>query len=221
MIAAQDTSITPSTSPSDDVFPLRDGLCLMAIEHFGKFGFDESMIEMSIATDTDVSTLSELFGSIEGLRAACDQYVQKTIQASKTEALTSHDVGSWFTQIAQIDSYAPMMTYIMRTLEAGGDSGRLFLQQMIDNAESYLEEAVRAGTIKPSRDPRGRARFLAMSGGGSFLLYRQLHNNPTDMAAVLSDYGRNMIMPALELYTQGLMADDHFYTALLAGSEKH
>jgi TetR/AcrR family transcriptional regulator, regulator of cefoperazone and chloramphenicol sensitivity len=33
--------------------------------------------------------------------------------------------------------------------------------QMVDNAEEYLEEAVRASTIKPSRDPKARATFLA------------------------------------------------------------
>jgi TetR/AcrR family transcriptional regulator, regulator of cefoperazone and chloramphenicol sensitivity len=47
--------------------PVRDRLCEVAIEHFGRFGFDQSMLEMSIAADVDVETLTELFGSIDGL----------------------------------------------------------------------------------------------------------------------------------------------------------
>ncbi|MDT5218232.1 MAG: TetR/AcrR family transcriptional regulator, regulator of cefoperazone and chloramphenicol, partial [Mycobacterium sp.] len=90
---------------------------------------------------------------------------------------------------------------------------------MIDNAEEYLEDAVRAGTIKPSRDPKGRAAFLAMSGGGGFLLYLHRHPNPTDMAAVLRDYGNDMILPALEVYAHGLMTDSAMYDAFVARQE--
>lgn len=55
-----------------------------------------------------------------------------------------------------------------------------------------------------------------MSGGGGFLLYPHLHHNPTDMAAVLRDYGKDMILPALDLYTHGLMTDSTIYDAFLA-----
>jgi hypothetical protein len=30
-----------------------------------------------------------------------------------------------------------------------------------------------------------------------------VHDNPDDMAAVLRDYGNDLILPALEIYTQG------------------
>ena len=74
---------------------------------------------------------------------------------------------------------------------------------------------MRAGTIKPSEDPEGRARFLAMAGGGGFLLYLQMHDDPTNLRAVLKDYGEEMVLPALELYTNGLMADSTMYDAFL------
>ena len=48
-----------------------------------------------------------------------------------------------------------------------------------------LEDGVRAGTVKPSRDPKARAFYLALAGGGAFLLYLQLHANPTDLRQVL------------------------------------
>ena len=90
---------------------------------------------------------------------------------------------------------------------------------MIDNAEGYLEDAVRAGTIKPSHDPKARAAFLAMSGGGGFLLYSHMHDNPTDMNAVLRDYSTDMMLPALELYTHGLLTDASMYDAIVARAE--
>lgn len=201
--------------------PLRERICVAAVEHFGRFGFDQSMLEMSIANDVDVETLSELFGSIEGLRAACDEYVQSTISTAKTEALSSHDPATLIAQIAQIDSFAPILAYLVRSLQSGDEFGHALMQKMIANAEKYLAAAVAAGTIKPSRDPGARARFLATSAGGGFLLYLQMHPTPTDMSAVLRDYARDMIMPAMELYTEGLMADDTMYQAFLHRAERN
>jgi hypothetical protein len=91
---------------------------------------------------------------------------------------------------------------------------------MIDDAESYLDEGVRAGTLKPSRDPEARAKFLAITGGGGFLVYLQMHDTPTDLRAVLRDYARDMLLPSLEIYTEGLMADSTMYDAFLAEAEK-
>jgi Tetracyclin repressor-like, C-terminal domain len=47
-----------------------------------------------------------------------------------------------------------------------------------------------------------------------------MHENPTDLRAVLRDYGEEMVLPALELYTEGLMADSTMYDAFLETREK-
>jgi len=194
--------------------PFRDELCRRAIDHFGRFGFDETMLEMSIATDTDVETLTECFGSIEGMRAACDDYLQATVAAAKTESLVNPDPSSWATHIADIEAYVPLVRYLVRSLELDDAAGKALLQRMTDNAELYMEAAVKAGTVRPSRDPKGRARFLAMFGGGGLLLYRRMHATPDDIAAVLRDYVRELLVPALELYTYGLLTDDSMFRAL-------
>jgi len=150
------------------------------------------------------------------LRAACDDYLQAAIRVAKTEALTTRDPATWLTGISDIESFAPMMSYLVRSLQTGDTAGAALLDKVTANAELYLQDAVRAGTVKPSHDPTARARFLAMCGAGGFLLYLHHHANPADMAAVLRDYARDMIMPALELYTYGLMADDSMYQAFTA-----
>jgi hypothetical protein len=91
---------------------------------------------------------------------------------------------------------------------------------MIDNAEDYLDEGVHTGILKPSRDPAARAKYLAITGGGGFLLYLQMHDTPTDLRAVLRDYASDMVLPALELYTEGLMTDRTMYDAFLAEAEE-
>jgi TetR/AcrR family transcriptional regulator, regulator of cefoperazone and chloramphenicol sensitivity len=46
-----------------------------------------------------------------------------------------------------------------------------------------------------------------------------MHKNPTDMEAVLRDYSKDMILPALELYTHGLLTDTSMYDAFVAREE--
>ena len=187
-----------------------------AIDLFGRDGFAVGVRAIATAAGVSPGLVIHHFGSKEGLRKACDDFIAETIRASKSETIQSADPATWFAQMAEIEDYAPMMAYLVRSLQAGGDLAKMLWRNMIDNAEQYIEEGVRAGTLKPSQDPKGRARFLAMAGGGGFLLYLQMHDDPTNLRAVLHDYSEDMVLPALELYTNGLMADSTMYDAFLA-----
>lgn len=190
-----------------------------AIEQFGRKGFDIDLAAVAREADVGLDLTTELVGSASKLRSECDAYVSEFIKDSKSDALQSMSPDDWFRQLAEIDSYAPMMRYLVRSMISGGQLGRTLMQQMINNAETYLEDAVQMGTVLPSRDPKARARFLALNGGGGFLLYLHMHQTPDDMTAVLRDYGRDMIMPALELYTNGLLSGSAMYEAFLNRSE--
>lgn len=192
----------------------------VAIELFGRHGFDTELPAIAEAAGVSVPLVIQEFGSKAGLRKACDDYILESIRTTKSEALQSMSPTIWFAQLAQIETYAPMMGYLVHTMLSGGEPGQALMRQMIDNAEEYLEDAVRAGTIKPSRDPKSRAAFLTLSAGGGFLLYLHMHDNPTDMAAVLRDYSNDMILPALELYTHGLLTDTRMYDAFLTHTER-
>jgi AcrR family transcriptional regulator len=191
-----------------------------AIEQFGQHGFGVGLRAIAEAAGVSAALVIHHFGSKDGLRKACEDYIAEEIYSSKTEALQSNDPATWFAQMAEIEGYAPLMAYLVRSMQTGGDLAKMFWQRMIDNAEGYMAEGVRAGTIKPSRDPQARSRFLAMTGGGGFLLYIQMHPTPTDLRAVLRDYSREMILPALELYTEGLMVDRTMYDAFLAAEDQ-
>ncbi|BBZ42906.1 TetR/AcrR family transcriptional regulator [Mycobacterium parmense] len=191
-----------------------------AIEQFGQHGFAVGLRTIAEAAGVSAALVIHHFGSKEGLRKACDDYIAEEIRASKSEALQSNDPATWFAQLAEIESYAPLMAYLVRSLQSGGDLATMLWRRMIDNAEGYLDEGVRAGTIKPSRDPRARARYVGITGGGGFLLYLQMHDTPTDIRAVLRDYAREMVLPALEIYTEGLMVDRTMYDAFLAANDQ-
>ena len=191
-----------------------------AIEQVGQHGFGVGLRAIAQAAGVSAALVIHHFGSKDGLLQACDDYIVEQIRETKSESLRSADPSSWFAQMAEIETYAPMMAYLVRSMQSGGALAKMFWQRMIDNAEAYLEEGVRAGTLKPSRDPEARARFLGINNGGGFLLYLQMHENPTDLRAVLRDYAEDMVLPALELYSNGLMADSSMYEAFLAQREQ-
>ena len=206
-------------SASDDrtaIARIRDA----AIAEWGQHGFHVGLRRIAEAAGVSAALVIHHFGTKEGLRKACDDYVAGEIYGAKLESMRSADPATWFAQVAEIESYAPLVGYLLRSLQSGGELAKGFWNRMIDDAEEYMEEGVRAGTLKPSRDPRARARYLGMSSGGSLLLYLQMHDNPTDLRAVLRDYGEEMVLPALEVYTQGLMTDSTMYDAFVDAREK-
>jgi AcrR family transcriptional regulator len=191
-----------------------------AIAQFGVHGFGVGLRQIAEAAGVSAALVIHHFGSKDGLRTACDEYVAEAIHNSKSEAMLSHDPATWLAQLSEIESYAPLTAYLVRSMQSKSELAKTLWRNMIDNAEEYLDEGVRAGTLKASRDPKARARYLAITGGGGFLLYLQLHDNPTDLAAVLRDYSADMVLPALEVYTEGLMADRNMYDAFVQQAEQ-
>jgi AcrR family transcriptional regulator len=191
-----------------------------AIGEFGQHGFDVGLRSIAKAAGVSPALVIHHFGSKENLRAACDDYIAEEVRSGKSASIQSNDPATWFAQMAEIESYAPMMAYLVRSMQSGSELAKTLWRRMLDNTEQYLDEGVRAGTVKPSPDPRARARFLGLTGGGAFLLYLQLHDNPTDLRAVLHDYAEDMVLPALEVYTHGLMTDSTMYDAFCEHRDK-
>ena len=191
-----------------------------AIEQFGQHGFGVGLRTIAEAAGVSAALVIHHFGSKDGLRKVCDDYVAEEIRSSKSETISSNDPATWFAALAEIESYAPLVAYLLRSLQSGGELATMLWNNMIENAYQYMEDGVRAGTVKPSRDPHARAKYLALTGGGGFLLYVQMHENPTDIRAVLRDYSRDMVLPAMEVFTEGLMADRTMYDAFLAADDQ-
>jgi AcrR family transcriptional regulator len=206
-------------SASDDrtaIARIRDA----AIDQWGEHGFSVGLRSIAEAAGVSAALVIHHFGSKDGLRKACDDYIAEEIREAKSESIQTTDPGVWFAQMAQIESYAPMMAYLVRSMQSGSELAKTFWRRMIDNVAEYMDEGVHAGTIRSSRDPQARAKYLGLASGGGFLLYLQLHDNPGDLRAVLRDYAEEMVLPALDVYTHGLLTDSTMYDAFLAQREK-
>jgi AcrR family transcriptional regulator len=187
-----------------------------AIRRFGADGFGASV--RAIAADAGVSPglVIHHFGSKDGLRAACDEHVLRLIREAETEAFTKSGPAEWLAQLSVLDEFAPGVGYLVQTLLAGGNLAATLLERMTRDAEVYLADAVAAGTMKPSRDPAARAAFLVDVGIGAVLSFIRRHPPVDgDYRATLRRYAEANSLPALELYTEGLLADSSVLDAYL------
>ncbi|WP_280253317.1 TetR/AcrR family transcriptional regulator [Nocardia abscessus] len=182
-----------------------------AIEVFGEHGFQVGVRKIAAAAGVSPGLVNHHFGSKDGLRAACDDRVLQLIRDEKIKAITASSVkAGMLDALAEIESYAPLVAYMVRSLQAGGPMAESLFEHMAADAEGYLQKAVEAGTIKPSRDPAARARYLMMLNVGATLLYmqmRQHRDEKIDFRKAIRDLTEELTPPALEFYTQGLLTD--------------
>lgn len=202
-------------SVHDDDLSARARIRNAALERFGRDGFGVGL--RAIAADAGVSPALVVhhFGSKAGLREACDDHLLAVMRRSKSDAVSSAGVESVLAQFADLDNYAVLVAYVLASLADGGDLARALVEQMVADAEDYLATGVANGTVKPSRDPAGRARFLVLSSVGVLLMHHRLHG-PADPQQLIRTVADLTTVPALELYTQGLMTDSTLFDAVLA-----
>ncbi len=178
-----------------------------AVLRFARTGFNASV--RTIAADAGVSPglVIHHFGSKDALHRACDEHVLAWIADSKRKNMGPATSGGLFAILDEADDFAPLVGYVLRSLQAGGAVGKAFVEHMIADAEEYTAEAVRSGIAKPSRDERARVRYLVQSSLGSLLLAITLDppDDPEDLSAVLRTFVTSQYLPMLELFTDGFL----------------
>ena len=96
------------------------------------------------------------FGSMDGLRSACDEYVAVIIRQQKQEAMSA---GPGFDGLAafreaKVESLAG---YLARVLVDDSPTVAKLVDDLVADAEGYLQQGVETGMLQPSTNPRGRA----------------------------------------------------------------
>jgi TetR/AcrR family transcriptional regulator, regulator of cefoperazone and chloramphenicol sensitivity len=188
-----------------------------SIRRFGVDGFGVPVRALAAEAGVSPALVIHHFGSKEGLRAACDEHVLRMIREAETEAFTSATPVDLLGQLALLDEFAPLVGYLVQALLAGGDLAATLLARMTADAEQYLADAVAAGRMRPSRNPAARAAFLVDVGVGAVLSFVRRHPPADgDYRATLRAYAEANALPALELYTEGLLTDHSMLDTYLA-----
>nr|WP_221333037.1 TetR family transcriptional regulator [Nocardia transvalensis] len=191
-----------------------------AIALFGDEGFGVGVRAIAKAAGVSPGLVNHHFGSKDGLREACDEYVRSIIRAAKTEYVQQPTPHATLQALAEIEEYAPLIAYLMRSFQSGGPLMAAMFDQMVTDVEAYLAVGIEAGTLRKPLDLKAAARYLATQNGGGFFFFLQLHaarhDGKLDYRQALRDYADQMMLPAVEINTHGLFADSTLLDALLA-----
>lgn len=181
-----------------------------AVERFGAEGFDASLRAIARDAGLSASAIIKCFGSKEELRRACDEHLLAVIRMDKAEAMRSQVLrGTFLEQVAMLDEFQPLVRYMVRSLLAGGEIARTLVDDMHVQAEQWMRHEVEAGHVKPSRDEAARVK-LTLSISLGWMLQAVLTSGK-DIGELDADFWKKTIhdimLPALELYTEGLLTD--------------
>lgn len=143
-----------------------------AIAKFAADGVAATSLK-SIADDAGVSTplVIHHFGSKEGLRAACDEYVATEVRASKKEALAAGHSLDPFSAIRDAYEGTPLLMYLARTLADGSPHVDRLIDELVDDAVEYTAIGVDNGILKPTDHPREQAVVLTLWQLGALVLH--------------------------------------------------
>ncbi len=91
-----------------------------AILRYGRDGFSAGLRAVAADAGVTAGLVVHHFGSKEGLRKACDAHVLGVIGSEKLKATTGGPAAA-IAQLAEVEEYAPMALYSLRSLQAGGE----------------------------------------------------------------------------------------------------
>ena len=179
-----------------------------AIELFAVRGFEASVREIAANAGVTAGLITHHFGSKKKLREECDAEVVKQYSILKSDGIAMSPTQT-LTRMAELENYAPMFVYIMRSMREGGPAGAAFLENMIEETVRFTEEGVASGVIRPSRDPQARARYMVTSSLGGLVLQLSLlpQLDLADTGSAVRRLVDEVTLPTLELYTEGVLTD--------------
>jgi AcrR family transcriptional regulator len=150
------------------------------------------------------------FGSMEGLRTACDQYIADTIREFKARAMSGGPTLDILASLRDAPN-GPLMGYLAQVLADDSPAVANLVDDLVDDAEDYIQQGVESGILKPSDDPRGRAVVLTLWSLGSLALHQHLRRllgvDLIDPEFLTNPTAAAYIAPVYEIYGEGILEE--------------
>jgi AcrR family transcriptional regulator len=186
-----------------------------AITRFAADGIAATSVR-AIAAEAGVSPglVIHHFGTKDGLRYACDEYVAAIIRSNKQEAMARGPALDVAAAMRRAKQDVPLTRYLARSLADGSPHVATLIDELVADAGRYMAEGVRAGALRPTDYPYGRAAVLTIWTLGAIVLHEHIERllgvdltqDPSELADghAYTAY----IGPVLELFTEGLVTEE-------------
>ncbi len=197
-----------------------------AIECFAEEGIaDTTARKVAAAAGVSPGLVIHHFGSMEGLRIACDEHVAAAIRRIKESAMASGPGLDVFGMMRDTN-IGSAARYLARVLAEDSHTVETLVDDLIDDAERYFEQGVESGMLLPSNDPRGRAVVLVLWSLGGLVLHdhfkRLLGVDLTDPDLSTSPNLMAYMGPAYEILGSGIFTESlasHLQSAVTEADE--
>ncbi|TQO20467.1 TetR family transcriptional regulator [Rhodoglobus vestalii] len=190
-------------STRDDSTPrarIRDA----AIRLIGEGGFAATSAR-AVAAEAGVSAglVIHHFGTMRGLKTACDEFIISEITHIKT-GMDSSDMTAVLTEwYSDLDRYQPWLNYLSRLFTDDSDAGAELFDRMLTMTANILDEGVAGQQMRPSSDAHARALLLVTQSLATLILQGHIARTLSSERFSLESLSR-MGNAALEMYTEGL-----------------
>ncbi len=184
-----------------------------AIECFAEHGVARTTAR-KVADSAGVSPGSIIhhFESMEGLRVACDQHVAAVIRRQKQEAMSA---GTGIDVLAALReaNIGWVAGYLAQVLAEDSPAVALIVDDLVADAEGYLQQGVEAGLVRRTANPRGRAAVATVWSLGALVLHRHLDRmlgvDLTDPGVGTDTAIASYAGPAFEILGGGIFTRDY------------
>lgn len=177
-----------------------------ALDRFPREGFKGTTVR-AVADDAGVSPglVVHHFGTKEGLRAACDEYVIEQVRTVKEEAITSGKLDDPATIAAGFDIAPQMMRYMAWALASGSPAAAGLFDELVEESIRLSKLAEEHGVMEPSSDLRARCAVqLAMQMGA--LVMQEHLGRALDVDLLSPDGVMRVSRATLELFSGAMFA---------------
>ena len=173
-----------------------------------------AMTARSIAEAADVSPglVIHHFGSMDALRTACDEHIAATIREYKRDTI-SEGPGIDVLAALREAEFGPLAGYLAAVLADDSPAVAKLVDDLVDDAEVYMQQSVETGMSRPTDDPRGRAAVMLMWSLGAMVMHKHVKRilgvDPTD-----PNFGADPVAaaayvgPAYEILGQGIFTEE-------------
>ncbi|MEU6269530.1 TetR/AcrR family transcriptional regulator [Saccharopolyspora shandongensis] len=178
-----------------------------AVAHFAREGFQRPNLRAIAATaEVSAGLVIHHFGSKQGLRRACDEYVLGVLVRRARDARpgTSPDLLREF--MSSPETYALHVRYMVRAVEEDSAAGNTFVTTLVEETETIFRAGIADGSIRPCADPRALAVLNVVLSLAMLTMAPPL-TRALGHEAFGAEVLHRMAVPTLELFTHGLYTD--------------
>ena len=185
---------------------IRDAAILCFSEH----GSETTARKVAQAAGVSPGLVIHHFGSMDGLRSACDEYVAASIRRVEEGAASA---GPRLDILAALrDSETGLlMGYLAKILSDDAPAVAKLVDDLVTDAEGYCQRYVEAGMMRPTVNPRGRAAVLVLQSLGVLVMHKHVERilgvDLTDPQIGTDPSFASYMIPINEVYGEGIMTD--------------